>query len=217
MGGGIYSVPKELLEDIPGVFVDVSEIEPELYDLAKEYFGLADDPHLKNYIVDGRRFLHDTPHRYDFIFTDAYKSLYSVPVHLTTKEFFELAKNKLSPGGVFMANVIGSLAPDTPSFTLSEMKTFRNVFPNSYFFGTESATSHNPQNLIFVGINGDEAVDFSDSRVLYDKNPIIRTLEQKLVDVNAIDLSPHIIFTDRYAPVEYYSANFFRRVAEERK
>lgn len=217
IGGGIYSVPKELLEDIPDVSVDVSEIEPGLYDLAKEYFGLEDDPRLKNYIVDGRRFLHDTPHTYDFIFTDAYKSLYSVPVHLTTKEFFELAKEKLSPGGVFMANVIGSLSPEAPSFTLSEMKTWKSVFPNSYFFGTKGATSHDPQNLIFVAVNSDTVFDLGAPHILKDKNPIIRGLNEKLVDMNAIDFSPHIVFTDRYAPVEHYSANFFKKIAKERR
>lgn len=217
IGGGIYSVPKHLLLDIPDVRVDVAEIEPSLYDLAKKYFGLKDDPRLSNYVVDGRRFLHDSTDMYDFIFTDAYKSLYSMPVHLTTKEFFETANNKLASGGVFMANIIGSLSPKTPSFTLSEMRTFRSVFPNSYFFATKSPNSTEPQNLIFVGFKSDQIQNLSSSEVLHDKNPLVRSLGEKLIDMNTFDFSQYTMFTDNYAPVEYYGARFLADVARKLK
>lgn len=216
IGGGIYSVPKQLLDDIPDVKVDVAEIEPSLYGLAKKYFGLNDDPRLSNYIVDGRRFLHDSSNTYDFIFTDAYKSLYSMPVHLTTKEFFETANNKLAPGGVFMANIIGSLSPQTPSFTISEMRTFRSVFSNSYFFATKSATSTEPQNLIFVGLKSDKIPNLNSPEVLRDRNPLVRSLGEKLIDLSAFDFSRYTMFTDNYAPVEYYGARFLADVARNK-
>lgn len=208
IGGGIYSVPKQLLADIPDIHVDVAEIEPSLYDLAKKYFGLKDDPRLSNYISDGRRFLHDSADTYDFIFTDAYKSLYSIPVHLTTQEFFETANAKLASGGVFMANIIGSLSPETPSFTFSEIRTFQSVFPNSYFFATKSATSTEPQNLIFVGFKSDQIPNFNSPEVLNDKNPLVRSLGEKLIDLSPFDFSRYAMFTDNYAPVEYYGAYF---------
>ena len=213
IGGGIYSVPKQLLVDIPDIRVDVAEIEPSLYGLAKKYFGLKDDPRLSNYIVDGRRFLHDSTDRYDFIFTDAYKSLYSMPVHLTTKEFFETANNKLASGGVFIANIIGSLSPQAPSFTLSEMRTFRSVFPNSYFFATKSPKSTEPQNLIFIGLKNDQTPNFNSQEVLRDRNPLVRSLGEKMIDMSTFDFSQYTIFTDNYAPVEYYGARFLADVA----
>lgn len=213
IGGGIYSVPKHLLLDIPDVKVDVAEIEPSLYGLAKKYFGLKDDPRLSNYVVDGRRFLHDSTNKYDFIFTDAFKSLYSMPVHLTTKEFFETANAKLMPNGVFMANITGSLSPQTPSFTLSEMRTFRSVFPNSYFFATQSPKSTEPQNLIFVGFKSDQTPNFNSPEVLRDKNPLVRSLGEKLIDLSPFDFSKYTFFTDNYAPVEYYGARFLADVA----
>ncbi|MBI5817299.1 MAG: fused MFS/spermidine synthase [Candidatus Yonathbacteria bacterium] len=217
IGGGIYSIPKHLLMDIPDIMVDVAEIEPSLYGLAKKYFGLKDDPRLSNYIVDGRRFLHDSTDTYDFIFTDAYKSLYSMPVHLTTREFFETANKKLAPGGVFMANIIGSLSPKTPSFTLSEMRTFRNIFPNSYFFATKSSTSTEPQNLIFVGFKSDLMLNFNSLEVLHDKNPLVSSLGEKSIDLNMFDFSRYIMFTDNYAPVEYYGTRFLADVARNEK
>ena len=217
IGGGIYSVPKQLLVDIPDIQVDVAEIEPSLYDLAKKYFGLKDDPRLSNYVVDGRRFLHDSTDTYDFIFTDAYKSLYSMPVHLTTKEFFETANKKLAPGGVFMANIIGSLSSIPPSFTLSEMRTFRSVFPNSYFFATKSPKSTEPQNLIFVGLKSDQLPNFNSPEVLHDNNPLVRSLGEKLIDTSTFDFSQYTMFTDNYAPVEYYGARFLADVARNKE
>lgn len=216
IGGGVYSVPKQLLEDIPQMTVDVAEIEPGLYDLAKKYFNLKDNPRLHNYVADGRRFLHDTHERYDFIFTDAYKSLYSMPVHLTTREFFKTAEEKLAPGGVFMANIIGSLSSQAPSFTLSEVKTFRSVFPNSYVFATKSPTSTEPQNIIFVGWRSDTVANLNSPAVLADKNPLVRSLGEKLVNLDSIDFSRYTIFTDNYAPVEYYSARFLAQVAQSK-
>lgn len=216
IGGGIYSIPKQLLADISDVRVDVAEIEPSLYGLAKKYFGLKDDPRLSNYIVDGRRFLHDSTNVYDFIFTDAYKSLYSMPVHLTTKEFFETANKKLASGGVFMANIIGSLSPETPSFTLSEMRTFRSVFPNSYFFATRSPQGTEPQNLIFIGFKSDKTPNFNSQEVLHDKNPLVRSLDEKLIDMNTFDFSQYTMFTDNYAPVEYYGARFLADVVRSK-
>jgi predicted membrane-bound spermidine synthase len=216
IGGGIYSIPKQLLIDLPQVTVDVAEIEPGLYDLAKKYFYLSDNPRLHNYTVDGRRFLRDTQEQYDFIFTDAYKSLYSMPIHLTTQEFFKTAEEKLTPDGVFMANIIGSLDSRAPSFTLSEIKTFRSVFPNTYVFATKSATSTEPQNLIFVGWKSNTVPDFNSPAVLDDKNPLIRSLGEKLVDFKSVDFSKYTMFTDNYAPVEYYSARFLAQVAQNK-
>ena len=59
LGGGAYSIPKALLHELPDAVVDVAEIEPSFLDLAKTYFGAADSPRLRNYVEDGRRFLHD--------------------------------------------------------------------------------------------------------------------------------------------------------------
>lgn len=217
IGGGIYSVPKQLLADSSDILVDVAEIEPSLYGLAKDYFGLKDDPRLSNHIVDGRRFLNDGTKSYDFIFTDAYKSLYSMPVHLTTREFFETANRKLNAEGVFMANIIGSLNPNPPSFTLSEMRTFRSVFPNSYFFATRSSTSTEPQNLIFIGYKSNRIPNFNSENIVQDKNPLVRSLGKKLVDISAFNFPQYTMFTDNYAPVEYYGARFLADVARQSK
>lgn len=210
IGGGAYSVPKALLQDLPNVNIDVAEIDPLIFELGKTYFKVpGNNPQLNNVAKDGRRFLHDSHKKYDFIFSDAYASFFSTPEHLTTQEFFTLAKSKLSSRGVFIANVVGSLATKPQSFALSEMKTFKSVFQNSYFFAVNSSESPKPQNLIFVGYNGDNAIDFNGSDIKKNKNYIISGLSEKIIDVDNIDLSYYPILTDNFAPVDYLISKEF--------
>lgn len=212
IGGGAYSIPKALLAEKSDVIVDVVEIEPSLYDLSKKYFNVNDDPRLHHVTADGRRFLHDSEKKYDLIFSDVYYSLYSVPSHFTTQEFFALAKEKLNKNGVFIANMISDLSPEQPSFILSEIRTFQTVFPNSYFFAVESPTSTKAQNIMFVGYNNTEKhIDLHDQSIIASTSAVVRSLPEKLIDTSMLDLSVHPILTDNYAPVEYMAGQVLRR------
>jgi len=208
IGGGAYSVPKAMLENSTAQ-VDVAEIDPLIFELGKTYFNVPNSPRLQNFAQDGRRFLHDSNKKYDVIFSDAYASFYSTPEHLTTQEFFKLAKDKLSANGVFIANVVGSLGNKPKSFAFSEMKTFKSVFENSYFFGVTSPTSSNIQNLIFVGYNGSDIIDFNSPKIIKNKNPVISGLNSKMTTANAFNLSQYPILTDNYAPVDYLISKEF--------
>ena len=210
IGGGAYSIPKALLQDSATVNVDVAEIDPMIFALAKEYFNIPDDPRLQNFAQDGRRFLYNSSKKYDMIFSDAYASLYSTPEHLTTMEFFTLAKEKLSDNGVFIANVVGSLAQKPQSFLLSEIKTFKNVFENSYFFAVTSAESQKIQNIIFVGYNNNDKLDLAGTDMKKHENYIIRMLPEKFINTDSFDFSPYPLLTDNYAPVDYLISQEFR-------
>ncbi len=211
IGGGVYSVPKALLADLPNATIDVSEIEPSLHDLSQKYFGLQDNPRLRNYTDDGRRLLHDSNRNYDFIFSDVYHSLFSIPAHFTTQEFFHMAKEKLNTEGVFIANMIGDLSRQQPSLMMSEMKTFQTVFPNSYFFAVKSPIKAESQNIIFVGYNSDRRVDLNAPEIIQNPNSIIRSLRDKVVDLDRFDVSPYPIMTDNYSPVEYLTGQVLQR------
>ena len=211
MGGGAYSIPKVLLAELPNAAVDVSEIEPSLFNLAKEYFGVKDNSRLQNYIEDGRRLLRDSDKKYDLIFSDVYYSLFSIPAHFTTQEFFTIAKERLADNGVFIANLIGDLSRQQPSLVMSEIKTFQSVFPNSYFFAVESPEKTTLQNIILVGYTGSKKIDLSAAALLQNTNPIIRSLQNKAIDVDKFDLSPYQILTDNFSPVEYLTAKVLQR------
>jgi len=212
IGGGAYSIPKALLKDSPNIQVDVAEIDPLIFDLGKEYFGVPDDPRLRNFAQDGRKFLHTINKKYDLIFSDAYSSLYSTPEHLTTREFFTLAKEKLTANGVFIANVVGDLSQTPESFALSEMRTFKNVFNNSYFFAVNAPDSDKMQNLIFVGYSGNTLVNFNDPKITQHENDIIGNLPKKLIDLGNLNLSQYPLLTDNFAPVDYLISKEFQNL-----
>lgn len=216
LGGGAYSIPKALLQELPDATVDVAEIEPSFFELAKRYFGATDSPRLRNHVEDGRRYLADTDTRYDLIFGDVYYSYFSVPPHFTTREFFTLARSRLRPDGVFIANMIGDLSRREPSLIMAEIKTFRIVFPNSYFFAVESAERTNQlQNITLVGFNSTRHVDVTAPPVTANPDPLIRFLRYKAVDVDRrFDLSPYPVLTDDSSPVEYLTARVLGRALD---
>jgi spermidine synthase/MFS family permease len=212
IGGGAYSVPKALLRELPDAEIDVAEIEPSLYGLAKKYFDLPESPRLHDHVEDGRRLLQDSSQRYDLIFSDVYYSFFAVPPHFTTKEFFSVAKSRLSAGGVIVVNMIGDLSRQQPSLILAEIKTFQTVFPNSYFFAVDSPEKTYSQNIMLVGSNSDSKVDMKSPSITGHKDSFIRFLGYKAIDVDhRFDLSPYPILTDNFAPVEYLTAQVLRR------
>ena len=216
IGGGAYSIPKAILDELPDVNVDVAEIEPSLFDLGGKFFKVPDSKRLKNYLEDGRRFLHDVNKKYDLIISDVYYSLYSIPAHFTTEEFFKIVKDKLENEGIFIANLIGDLSRQPPSLIFSEIKTFQSAFPNSYFFAVESPKSLASQNIIFVGYNSNRKVDFNNLKIKESKNQIIRTLSEKLIDLNRYDFSPYPKLTDNFSPVEYLTAKILKNNFDEK-
>jgi len=215
IGGGAYSIPKALSAELPNATIDISEIEPSLFNLAKQYFDLKDNLNFHNYTEDGRRLLRDSNKKYDLIFSDVYYSLFSIPAHFTTQEFFITAKEKLSDNGVFIANLIGNLSRQKPSLIFSEIRTFRSVFPNSYFFATENPNKTGSQNIIFVGHNSDKQIDLSANQILQNKNPIISSMGDKLINLDRYNLDLYPILTDNYAPVDYMTADIIQRTFNE--
>jgi spermidine synthase len=214
IGGGTYSVPGSILRDSPRAIVDVAEIDPSLHSLAIRYFSLAEDARLRNHVIDGRRFLHDTAARYDLIFSDAYRSFISAPPQFATLEFFRLARSKLREDGVLIANFYGSLAPDARSTVYSVLRTMRAAFPQVYVIATVSPASEELQNFIFIGHNASNPGRRTDLRsaaaveFAYPMLKGIATLELRPTDAS---LDSYPLLTDDYAPVEYHAANAIRR------
>src|SRR5688572_792614 len=217
LGGGAYSIPKALLKELPDAVIDVAEIEPSFLGLAKTYFGAADSPRLRNYVEDGRRFLQHSDTDYDLIFGDVYYSYFSVPPQFTTREFFVLARNRLRPEGVFIANMIGDLSRRAPSLIMAEIRTFQSVFPNSYFFAVESAERTDQlQNITLVGFNSERRVDVSAPPVTTNPDELIRFLRFKAIDVGRrFELSSYPVLTDDFSPVEYLTARVLGRAFDE--
>lgn len=209
IGGGAYTIPRALLYSLPEAKIDVSEIDDELYEIAKKQFNLIEDERLTVDNKDGRRFLVDTNKKYDLIFTDAYGASLSVPSHLTTTEFFELSKSKLNNDGIFIANIVSTLSRQESSFLFSEIKTFQEIFPNSYFFATKSKKDINIQNIIFVGINSNKIFNLNSEKILSNSNPLLSSLYEKKINIDRFDMNNGIILRDNYVPVDYMNKDMF--------
>lgn len=214
IGGGAYSVPNAILHGSAETIVDVAEIDPSLHALARKYFALPDDPRLRNHVIDGRRFLHDTPEQYDLIFSDAYRSFVSVPLQFTTREFFELANSKLKADGVLIANYYGSLGIDTRSMIYSVWKTMRTVFPDVYVIATVDPGSEALQNFIFVGHKSSkpgERIDFRRAAEMTFVYPVLNKVAGLELGPPDERMESDLLLTDDFAPVEYHAANVIRR------
>jgi spermidine synthase len=87
----------------PATRVDGVEIDPALTDIGRRLFDLH-GPNLHLHDADARPFLRQSSRRWDAIVVDAYRQPY-IPFYMATREFFELARERLAPGGVVIVNV----------------------------------------------------------------------------------------------------------------
>lgn len=101
LGGG--TVTRTLRLVYPDAEITNVEFDPEIVAMARQYFGYAEDANMKLVVEDARRWLRSTTEQFDMILLDAYHGGY-IPFHLTTREFLEIVRERLSPGGVVCSN-----------------------------------------------------------------------------------------------------------------
>jgi spermidine synthase len=89
--------------DIP---IDGIEIDPAIIEAGARYFDMNASfmPNLTTYAQDGRYMLNHLERRYTVIAVDAYRPPY-IPWHLTTVEFFQEVRARLTENGVVAINV----------------------------------------------------------------------------------------------------------------
>jgi len=105
LGGGTTS--RHVAHFVPGIDVTVVELDRGVINMAKRHFKLKESARYRLVERDGRVYLmRNRKARYDIIMIDAFRGGY-VPFHLLTREFFELLKARLTPGGVAVFNVHG--------------------------------------------------------------------------------------------------------------
>lgn len=81
------------------------DIDPAIRDIAERNF-LREPARGEFIATDARRFVADTPRRFDAIVVDVYSARTSIPGHLVTREFWRDTRHALKPGGVMLANLI---------------------------------------------------------------------------------------------------------------
>ena len=122
LGGG--TLPMFLRKHYPNAAIDVVDIDPDVVEVAKKFFGFREDRLMNVHVDDGRQFIEKIREPYDVIFLDAFGSN-SIPAHLTTQEFLQAVRRAVTPGGVVVGNVWGRLA--NPLYD-PMVRTYRDVF-----------------------------------------------------------------------------------------
>jgi spermidine synthase len=136
LGGG--SMPMYLRLLFPQARMDIVEIDPEVARVAEKYLSFRPDDRMSVALSDGRLYMKRHPKRYDLIFLDAYND-HAVPFHLTTREFLELARSRLEPGGVLASN-IWSL--NLNRYFTAQIKTYQEVFPQLYLLQASGGANY---------------------------------------------------------------------------
>ena len=104
LGNAAGTVSRAYGKFFPRTRIDGVEIDADVTDVGRELFDLGGNPNLRTYAQDARPFLRRAKERYDLIGVDAYRQPY-IPFYLATREFFDLARSRLTPGGVVVVNI----------------------------------------------------------------------------------------------------------------
>jgi spermidine synthase len=147
LGNAAGTVARAYGHFFPGTEIDGVEIDGELTEIGERYFDL-DNPKLETFHEDARPWLHASDGGYDVIMVDAYRQPY-IPFYLATREFFELARDRLAPGGSVIVNAGHPEGSDDLEQVLG--RTLAEVFPtvlrdpiedsNTLLLGTEAPAS----------------------------------------------------------------------------
>jgi spermidine synthase len=135
LGGG--NVGRYLQRRLPELHVDSVDVDPAVPEVARRFLGFREGPRSTVTVADGRRFLHGSRERWDFIYCDTYIGL-SVPFHMTTVQFMREARSRLAPDGVLGVNLAAGLHDP---FSRAMYRTIAESFPSVYVFPVPAAAN----------------------------------------------------------------------------
>jgi spermidine synthase len=141
----------------------IAEIEPLVPKVVSKYFGehnynVVTNPKVRVQIDDARHFILTTQEKFDAVTSDPLDPWVKGAATLYTKEFFEVVKQHLNPGGVVTLFV--QLYENNADAVKSELATFMQAFPNGVVFGnTNNGAGYD---LVLVGQVGTMKIDVDD-------------------------------------------------------
>lgn len=195
-----------------GIVTDVVDIDPDVFAMAREYFGFKISG--SSYVADARYFLNTTDKKYDYIVMDVFNGE-SAPVHILSRESLQALKSRLTPGGILGLNLAGNIRGDT-FVTASIIKTLKEAFSTVRVYPTfdaeESggvgnlevfADNRPPQDLDLAAIARHPVSPLATNPAAFLKQPF--TFPEN---------APSIILTDNYNPIDFFdikTKEFIRR------
>jgi len=216
LGGGGYAYPQHLFATRPGSEIVAVEIDPGVTRAARAAFGLAEDAPMEIIHLDARNYLADAVRRnrgtpgsippFDFIICDSISD-YTVPYHLTTKEFLEDVRELLKPDGLFIMNTVDIF--ESGRFMNAVNQTLREVFPHVAAVSTEQDPAQRDTTVWAAGFS-----EIHPDRVPGSLRHPERFRGFVLEDRHFEDLQARngeCVLTDDWAPVENLLAPVVRR------
>jgi spermidine synthase len=179
--------------------IDGYEIDPEIIAIGREYFDM-NETNLNAIAQDGRWGLEHSSRRYDIISVDAYRPPY-IPWHMTTQEFFQIARDHLTEDGALVINV--GRGPDDRQLIDTLGSTIRAVFPSVYVVDIPGTFN----SIIFATVQPTRETNLVDNlRNLYERGDA-HPLLLNAMGIAATNLRPAppvgTVFTDDLAPIEW--------------
>ena len=119
----------------------ICEMEPLIPPIATQYFGkenynVMNDPRVQIVYDDARHFVLTTNEKFDIITSDPIHPWVKGSATLYSKEYFELVKRHLNPGGI-VTQWVPLYESDTDTVK-SEVATFFDAFPNGSIWGNDN-------------------------------------------------------------------------------
>jgi predicted membrane-bound spermidine synthase len=182
----------------PAIEIDAVEIDPEVVRVAGEFFGMPqNDPKLRVHIADARPWLAEHEAKSDLVNIDLFQGGPYVPFYLTTVEFFELVRARMTDDGVLMVNVYDESAKHELLEAMGA--TMRQVFP-----AVEKLSRPDGNHILFAFPEKRDILETA-VRLKEGAGPAwVRELSMKAAG-EIVEFEPKggaVIFTDDLAPIE---------------
>ena len=230
-GGGAYTFPRYLQNLYPGTLADVAEIDPAIPRANKAALGLGSvpsDADITTTLGDARAFVNrNQDKKYDLIFGDAFND-FSVPWHLTTRQFNDKVAGMLGDNGVYMINIIDVYESDDkikervardlkkiPNATKEDaarLEAIERAKADRYtgFLGAWAQTAH--ESFKHVYIFGTDEVPGSGSRETFVV--VVSNAPLDLDDLGGRDDDPRFFSSDKLFEPEPFAAKHVERIAK---
>jgi spermidine synthase len=137
--------------------IHIAEFAAGIVQAARQYFstlneGILNDPKVHLHLEDGRNVLLTDPERkYDLITIEITSVWFAGATNLYSREFYELAKRHLQPGGVLQQWV--QIHHTSPREIAADLATARSVFPHVslWFYGGQGMLIASEHPLVLSG------------------------------------------------------------------
>jgi spermidine synthase len=145
----------------PGIQrIVICEMEPLIPPVAARYFGkenynVLNDKRVEVVYDDARHYILTTREKFDIITSDPIHPWVKGSATLYSREYFELVRRHLNPGGVITQWV--PLYESDLQTVKSELATFFDVFPNGSIWGNDNGGSG--YDTVLLGRDGSSKID----------------------------------------------------------